>query len=206
MTDDFEQTSVATFTRIRAGEARPAELAVQYLPRLRAYVHARLGRVLQQRETPTDIVQSVCRELCRSEERLDFEVEAEFRAWLFRAALNKIRERARFWKQQKRAGEREEELGEERSLDELTQGLSGIVTPSRVASAREQAERLEAALLELPEDYRDVIALSRIAGLSYAQVAEQMKRSEEASRKLLGRALRALAAAMDKGTSSSSSG
>jgi hypothetical protein len=55
---------------------------------------------------------------------------------------------------------------------------------------------LEAAFDELPEHYREVITLSRIAGLSRAEIAAHMGRSEASVRNLLSRALVVLAEAM----------
>ena len=57
---------------------------------------------------------------------------------------------------------------------------------------------MEAAFDSLPDDYREVITLARIAGLSHAEIARQMARSESAVRMLLSRALVAYIAAMDK--------
>ena len=45
----------------------------------------------------------------------------------------------------------------------------------------------------LPDDYRDVIALTRIAGLDYQEAGAELGRSPDATRVLLGRALRRLA-------------
>jgi type IV pilus assembly protein PilW len=68
-------------------------------------------------------------------------------------------------------------------------------TPSGVLQAREEVERIEAAFDALPDDYREVITLSRIVGLSHAEIAERSGRSEGATRTLLYRALGRLAEA-----------
>ena len=52
---------------------------------------------------------------------------------------------------------------------------------------------LEAAFDDLPEHYREVVTLSRIAQLSRAEIARQMGRTEASVRNLLSRALIALA-------------
>jgi RNA polymerase sigma-70 factor (ECF subfamily) len=62
--------------------------------------------------------------------------------------------------------------------------------------AREELATLERALAELPEDYRQVILLTRVMNLGHATVAEQMGRSETATRSLLHRALARLARLM----------
>ena len=80
------------------------------------------------------------------------------------------------------ARERDEEV-------ELLSQLRTFCTPSRHASAREELARAEAAFGQLPEDYRRVIALSRIQNLPHAAVAREMDRSIAATRTLLSRAL-----------------
>ena len=58
--------------------------------------------------------------------------------------------------------------------------------------------RVERALAELPEHYREVITLSRVVGLSHKEVAESMGRSEGATRVLLHRALGELADVLER--------
>jgi RNA polymerase sigma-70 factor, ECF subfamily len=212
--DPFDQTSRTLFLQARGlgdsatgdhtrgdhtrgdhtrGDDLAEDLLVHYLPRLRAFVRARLGEQLRRRESTSDIVQSVCRELAEERGHARFEFEPQFRAWLFTAALNKIRERARFWRAEKRDDRRLDSVGNDRHLDELSVGYSGVFTPSRVAAAHEQLERLEVALDDLDEDHREVIALARIARLPHDEIAQRMGRSVGAVRQLLGRALRTLA-------------
>jgi RNA polymerase sigma factor (sigma-70 family) len=195
--EQFDQTSLTLFASARADSLAgaagfSADLLAHYLPRLRAFVRARVGARLRRQESDSDIVQSVCRELIEERGRVDFETETAFRAWLFTAAMNKIRGKARYWDREKRAVDNLESLGADRDLDDLTQGYSGMFTPSRVIQAQEQLERLEAALEMLPEDEREAIALARIARLPHAEIAKRMDRSVGAVRQLLGRALRRL--------------
>jgi RNA polymerase sigma-70 factor (ECF subfamily) len=62
-------------------------------------------------------------------------------------------------------------------------------TPSGAAIAREEVERIEAAFEDLSEEHREVITLAHVVGLSRAEIAERMGRSEGAVRVLLHRAL-----------------
>ena len=71
-------------------------------------------------------------------------------------------------------------------------------TASQLASANELSERMERAFDQLSEEHREVIALSRIVGLSHAEIAAQLGRSEGAVRMLLSRALVAYTAALDR--------
>lgn len=70
---------------------------------------------------------------------------------------------------------------------------AGARVAARVAGI---AHRLESASDVLPDPYREVITLSRIAKLSRAEVAAKMGLTEAAVREMLPRALVALAAAL----------
>jgi RNA polymerase sigma factor (sigma-70 family) len=66
-----------------------------------------------------------------------------------------------------------------------------------MAAARELSDRIERAFDMLSKDPREVIALARIVGLSHAEIAEQLGRTEGAVRVQLSRALVAYVNALD---------
>lgn len=187
--DAFDVTATRVFAGVRDGEGAAEALLAHYLPRLRAFVRARIGEQLRRRESESDVVQSICRGILAERGQLEFEAEAQFRAWLFTAALNKIREKGRFWGRERRSRDHEVD----RDIGELSHGYAGMFTPSRIASANEEIERLEHLLEQLPEEYREVISLCRVARLPHEQVATLMGKSVGAVRQMLGRALRKLA-------------
>lgn len=160
------------------------------LPGLRAFIRLRTGPEIRAQESCSDLVQSVCRELIEEWSVLDFPNDAALRSWLFTTALHKVRNRARHLHQQRRDVDREVRgtLGAE-----LAAGYADLGTPSAAAMTAEQIEQLEAAFDRLPEDYREVITLARLAGLPLAEVGERMGgRSQGAITMLLGRALATL--------------
>jgi RNA polymerase sigma-70 factor (ECF subfamily) len=63
-------------------------------------------------------------------------------------------------------------------------------SPSGCASRREDEIRIADTLAQLPGDYRDVIVLRNIEGLSFDEVAARMGRSTGAVRMLWLRALK----------------
>jgi RNA polymerase sigma factor (sigma-70 family) len=174
--------------RSASGDPQALEqLLVRNLPGLRAYVRLRLGPGLRLREGDDDLVQSVCRELIEDWPALEFPNEAAFRGWLFQAALNKVRERARYHGTQKRDVQRE--LGGTIGA-ELLAGYAGIGTPSAAAMSEEALRRFETAFDRLPDEYREVITLARLVGLPLAAIGERMGgRTEGAVSMLLARAL-----------------
>ena len=143
-------------------------------------------------ESCADLAQSTCREVLQDLDRFEFENPAAFRGWLFRRALMVVQRHQRRFSAEKRDPQREMNLTAAEQLA-LVQTYCGVMSPSRHASAREELERFEAAFDQLPDDYRQVISLARIAELPHEQIAEAMERSQPAVRNLLSRALARLA-------------
>jgi RNA polymerase sigma factor (sigma-70 family) len=59
-------------------------------------------------------------------------------------------------------------------------------------------DKLETALDELKDEYKEVITLKKIEGLSYVEIAERLGKSPEAIGMLLSRAMAALTIAYRK--------
>lgn len=168
----------------RASQGDPQavdRLLAHYLPRLHAYVHSQMGAHLRNREASLDIVQSVCREVLEERGSFEFRGEGAFLSWILTAAMNKLRERARFH------GRLRRDAARDRPLDDAAayRGLS----PSGEVMSKEQVERLEAALQRLPDDYREIVVLAKIVGMPHADIAAHLGRSLPAVRNVLGRAL-----------------
>ena len=175
------------------GDAPAIEaLLGRYLPELRRYVGRRAGRAVLDKESGSDVVQSVCRELFEGlrSERFEYRGEAEFKQWLYGAALLKLEGRRRHWQAGKREAAREVPAGSRASA---FRDPADSATPSRGAIAREDAERLRAALAELPEHYREIVELAHVDGLSHREIATRLGITETNSRVLLSRALARLA-------------
>lgn len=168
------------------GDAVSALLA-RYQGPLAAYIRRRRGRQLAQRESESDLAQSVCRELLEDVAGggLQFRGEAEFRRWLYRAALNKLRMRGRYWHAERRAAR----------LEATASGSGPAVseTPSRVVDLQEQRARLRAAVQRLPQEQRQVVELARFEGLAHREIGARLGISEGHSRVLLARAMAELA-------------
>jgi RNA polymerase sigma-70 factor (ECF subfamily) len=180
--------------RTRSGdEIALEELLERYLPRMRAFVRARVHARLQHLESCDDLVQSACREVLTALPTFEFRGEAEFRSFLFRAAWAKIVDRARWHGAQQRDAKRCRQLEDA----EHDRALASALTPSREAQGREELSALEQALTRLPDDHREAIVLRRIVGLSYAEIAAEMERSEGAVRNLVCRGLARLSAFLD---------
>ena len=86
-------------------------------------------------------------------------------------------------------------------LDQSSRALDQAVpaagsTPSQQAARREQAVLLANALGRLPPDYREVIVLRNLQGLSFPEVAGRMGRTVDSVEKLWARGLAQLRRAL----------
>ena len=196
MATDPVDASARLYAEASQGDARAAENLLQsYLPRLRAFVRASLTPDLRARESVSDVVQSVCREILEHKANFRYQGEAQFRGFLFTAAANKVKEKFRFHHQPKRDVRRENA-----PVSAAPPPLAhSSASPSFAALAHERVEMLEAALDQLSEGDRQVISLARLAGLPIAEVAQRLGKTEVAVRKQLGRALTRLAAVLTGG-------
>lgn len=176
----------------RAGDPQAVEsLLERVLPSLRAFVRLKTGKLLRAKESNSDLVQSVCREVLADMGRFDYRDEGVFRWWLYETALRKILDRQRYYLADKRDAARETQLqdGPTAGDSALLQSYACFLTPSAEAIAHEEVEHLEQAFDQLPEHYREVIVQARIMGFTQAEIARRMGRSEASVRNLLPRAL-----------------
>jgi RNA polymerase sigma-70 factor, ECF subfamily len=179
--------------RARAGDERAiSALVVRHLPSLRAYVRLRGGPLVRRCESDSDLVQSICVEILRNLQNVRYQGEGPFRHWLFTIALRKLVEKERYYRAEKRNPDRlaAPAEGDSESINPLVSACyAKLGTPSEVAIQRETSRRIEEALDAMPENYRDVILMSRLMGLSHAEIAERLGKSEAAVRTTLSRAL-----------------
>ena len=194
---DRDQDTADLVARAQQSDRAAVELLlVRHLPNLEAFVRLRMGPTLRGLMTAPDLVQSVCREALADLTGFEFRGEAPFRHWLFVRAENKLREKHRFHHEQKRDRQKE------RAMPDATTALSAyqtLVTPSKDLEVKEQMRRIEAAFDLLPSDYRDAITLHKLCGLSHAEIAERMQKSEGAVRNLVYRGISRLAMLVDGG-------
>lgn len=188
MSDDRERELIDA---ARRGDlAAQDELLGQHLPHVQAFVRLRSSARLRELESSADIVQSACRKALENLPQFEYRGPRSFRNWLLRYAENKIHDKRDYH------GAARRDRGRERDVERLSQLYATLGTPSGLVSAREQVSRIEHAFDRLPEEYREIVMLAKIEGLSHAEIAARTGRSEEASRKMLSRALVRLATLM----------
>lgn len=110
---------------------------------------------------------------------------ASFRAWLFRIAHNQLANALR-----------ERQRHPVAALDAAGEAAGGH-DPAGLVSLADDARRLRRALARLSPDRRQVVVLRFVDGLSSREIGAVLGRSEGATRVLLHRALREMAASFD---------
>ena len=142
---------------------------------------------------PSDIVQNT---MVRAVEKY-----ADFRgdnkktllAWLRKILLHELEDARRHFRADKRDVHREAPADRNEGSTTFRPELQGgDLTPSSDAQSREEAARLRKALLALSPDHQEVLRLRNWEKLKFGEIAEKMDRSEDAVKKLWGRAVEAL--------------
>lgn len=147
---------------------------------------------LRAKADPSDLVQEACMMAARDLPKFRGETEAEFIGWLRQILANVGAAMIRRYKRtQSRDVACEARL--EHQLEQSSVALCGLAaasdaSPSRIASRCETAVVLAEALAQLPNDYREVLVLYHLEGLSLAEVAQRMGRTAASVRGLRTRA------------------
>ncbi len=169
-------------------------LLEEHLPRLQAYVHLEIGERLRRREDTFDLLQSVCREVLQDADRFEFQGEAAFRSWLYKQALHKIVNKARFHQAARRDVRRDDLPADVSSGGAILEELYGtLCSPTQHAIGQEARQSLERAFERLAPEQREAVVLKRIVGLDYEEIAEQMGKTVGAVRVLVHRGVARLA-------------
>jgi RNA polymerase sigma-70 factor (ECF subfamily) len=187
---DPEQLLGAARAGDRSALGQLLELYRNYLATL---ARLQIGRRLQGKVAASDLVQETFLEAHRDFAQFRGTKEAELASWLRQIlATNLANQVQRYCGTQGRDVRLERQLA--RELDQSSQILDqGLVapasSPSHQAVRREQAVLLADSLGRLPPDYREVLVLRHLEGLSFPEVARRMERTVEGVKKLWARAL-----------------
>lgn len=133
---------------------------------------------------PDDLVQDTLLVAYARRHQFRGHTPAEFRGWLRRILASRLSHAIRHFHQTRARAD-------DVPLGDLSVTGSGT-SPSRGAARREVVAGVRDALTRLPDDYRLVLVLREQHGLSFAEIADRLSRSENAVRKLWPRALVAL--------------
>jgi RNA polymerase sigma-70 factor (ECF subfamily) len=180
--------------RARAGQTDAlGELLELYRSYLTLLARVEIDRRIQGKLSASDVVQDAFLQAHHLFGQFRGTSEQELIAWLRRILANRLVDIGRrFLRAQRRDVRLEQSL--RRDLELSSQALeerfaASQTSPSAAAIEREQAVLLADVLQSLPADYREVIVLRQLEGLSLQQVADRMGRTVDSVRKLWTRGL-----------------
>ena len=160
---------------------------------LRLLARVEIGRRLQGKLDASDLVQETFTEAHRNFGMFRGADERQLVSWLRQILAAKVANLVRhYFGTQGRDVRLEQDLA--RAVDNSSQAIgadlaASMSSPSQAAAKREQAVLLADALGRLPPDYRDVIVLRNLEGLTFPETAQRMGRTLDSVEKLWLRAL-----------------
>jgi RNA polymerase sigma-70 factor (ECF subfamily) len=178
----------------RAGDRTAGDALLRHFePWLRLLAQVQVESRFRAKFDPSDVVQQTMLEAVRALPQFRGTTEAELTAWLRQILAHALAHEIRRYRgTQKRDLQREVPL--DKQLTNASQRLGDILpatgtSPSQVLIQHERQVLLAQALERLPEDYREVIVLRSLEGLSHDEVAKRLGRNSGAVRMLWVRAL-----------------
>jgi RNA polymerase sigma-70 factor (ECF subfamily) len=194
MSDQVPASPEQLLILARAGNSQAlGQLLELYRGYLALLARLQIGRRLQGKVDPADLVQETFLDAHRNFAQFQGTSESELVSWLRHIlAAHLAMLVRRYLGTQRRNVRLERDLVVE--LDESSRVLNQSLvapqsTPSQQAARREQAVLLADALGRLPDDYREVIILRHLEGLSFPEVARRMDRTLDSVKNLWARAL-----------------
>jgi RNA polymerase sigma-70 factor (ECF subfamily) len=197
------KTTQHLVTLAKKGDRTALEQLCQvYGERVHWIVRFRMGRELRSKLDSMDLVQDAFVSALEDLGDFTYRDEGDFLRWLSKIAENRIRDNVKKIHANKRNIRKEVPL---RNRVPTTQGghvgAPGPVvttTPSVVISQREELSRLDKAIDELRPEYREVIILKKIEGLSYKEIGNRLGKSTDAVGMLVSRAMISLINAFER--------
>ena len=168
------------------------QLLREYEPWLRLLARVQMESCLRAKFDPSDIVQQTMIAACQGARQFRGRSEGEWLGWLRQILAHALGHEIRRYR-----GTQKRDLTLEQSLDQSSSRLAALVqggagSPTPVGERREREVLLAELLERLPADYREVIILRNLEGLSHEEIAQRINRSAGAVRMLWVRALAAL--------------
>lgn len=154
--------------RLKEGEAAAFDELVN---RYTANIYSLLMRLTEDPEEARDLTQETF--LSAFKAMKNFRGDADLKTWLYRIAVNESRNRFRWWKRRNRSStislDAENVFGQTSEVADLAEN------PEAATLRREREFALRQALSEMPSNYREVLVLRDIEGLSYEEVATALE-------------------------------
>jgi RNA polymerase sigma-70 factor (ECF subfamily) len=173
-----EEGVVADRVSVRQEACAGTELDFEELfQRFHGMVFQLAYRVLGDREEALDLAQEVFLVVFRRMDR--FRGESSLKTWIYRITVNLAGNRCRWWNRLRRRGtvslDAHLSRTDQRDLSETLE--AGGASPESSLLHKEERERIERSILQLPVLQRIAIVMRDIEGLSYEEIAEATQAS-----------------------------
>jgi RNA polymerase sigma-70 factor (ECF subfamily) len=169
------------------------QLCSVYGERVRRIVRFRMGLELRSQLESMDLVQEALIEAIKDLDDFTYSNEGDFLRWLSSIVENTIRDNV------DRIHAAKRDVRRQVSLDHMVAHTdhpgfdahlpAGTTTPSVVLSLREDLDKLEQAMDRLKPQYREVLVLAKIEGLSCKEIATRQNKNPAAVAMSLSRAI-----------------
>jgi RNA polymerase sigma-70 factor (ECF subfamily) len=170
---------------------------------LMVLARVQIGRRLQGKVDAADVVQDAFLGAYRDFAQFRGATEKEFLGWLRQILASVLANLVRHYQGAQRRDvrlERQLTVELDHSSHALDRGLmADQSSPSQQAVRREQSVLLAEALARLPEEWRDLLILRHLEGLTFPQVAQRLGRTLDSVKKQWPRALASLRRVMEGG-------
>jgi RNA polymerase sigma-70 factor (ECF subfamily) len=178
------------------------QLCKVYGERVQRIVRFRMGAELRGKLESMDLVQDAFVAAVRDLGSFQYRDEGDFLRWMSKIAENRIRDNLKRLHADKRDIRREVPINHrvptaENNCPHMPEPIR-TTTPSVIMSISEELNKLENAMNLLRLEYREVIVLNQIEGLSLKKIADRLNKSPDAVRMLVARAMASLASAFEK--------
>jgi RNA polymerase sigma factor (sigma-70 family) len=153
-----KMTDEQLIDRVRQGHSDAYRVLIE---RHKSYIYTLVYRMIPHKETAEDLTQEVFVKLFRS--LAHFRGDAKFTTWLYRMTTNLVTD---FRRSQKR-----------KPYEALLDKMKGWFTdareqPEEMAMMKDEQERMQALLSELPDKYRLIMYLYHYKQFSYQEMSE----------------------------------
>ncbi len=194
---NFDQKTQELVNLAKSGDEPALEqLCSVYGERVRRIIRLRMGGEIRHRLDSMDLVQDAMVSALGGLKDFTYKNEGDFLRWLARIIQNQLRDNLDKIYTNKRDIRKEvriENYGPTTSGGFIgNPGPIQATTPSVIMSKKEDLDKLEKAIDQLKPDYREVIVLAKIDGLSYKEIADKLGKTIDSVAHLLSRAMLAL--------------
>ena len=197
MRDSIMDKTQHLVAMVRGGdESALNQLCKVYGARVHWIIRLRMGKELRSKLESMDLVQDTLIHALSGLDDFTYKNEGDFVRWLSTIAENVLRGNLKKLHAGKRDIRREVPLGYGPTTGSrlvVNPGPIDSTTPSVIMSKKEDLARLEKAIDQLKPEYKKVIILTKIEGFSYKEISVKLGKSNDAVRKLISRAILALA-------------